>query len=165
MIEPKTLVTGATGFIGTRLCELMYLSYRTPYRAGVRNFGRAARIARLGADMMPLDLLKPGTLAAALDGCDTVVHLAHGEDAEAPQATGNLIKACQKARIRRFVHVSSMSVHGPSPGPECASEASATIGRYGESYCDSKAEEEKVVQQAITRNNFPAVILRPTVVY
>jgi nucleoside-diphosphate-sugar epimerase len=58
-----------------------------------------------------------------------------------------------------------MSVHGPSPGPECASEASATIRRYGESYCDSKAEEEKIVQQAITRDNFPAVILRPTVVY
>ena len=32
-------------------------------------------------------------------------------------------------------------------------------------YCDAKAEEEEIVQRAIERDGFPAVILRPTVVY
>jgi nucleoside-diphosphate-sugar epimerase len=165
MNPQKVLITGASGFIGTRLCERLHLYHRTPFRAGVRNFGNAARIARLGAEMAPVNLLKAETVEAALEGCDAVVHLAHGDDAEAPRATQNLIQACQKAGIRRFVHVSSMSVHGPSPGPECAVEESATIGRYGESYCDSKAEEERLVQAAISRDHFPAVVLRPTVVY
>ena len=165
MTPQKVLITGASGFIGTRMCERLHLHYRTPFRAAVRNFANAARIARLGAEMAPVNLLTPHTIAAALEDCDAVVHLAHGDDADAPKATRNLIEACRNARIKRFVHVSSMSVHGPSPGPECAVEESATIRRYGESYCDSKAEEERLVQSAISQDGFPAVVLRPTVVY
>jgi nucleoside-diphosphate-sugar epimerase len=58
-----------------------------------------------------------------------------------------------------------MSVHGPAPGPHCAREETATIGRYNESYCDSKVEEEEIVRRAIDEDDLPAVILRPTVVY
>ncbi|NQU11706.1 NAD(P)H-binding protein, partial [bacterium] len=139
MTPTRILITGSTGFIGTRLCERLQLAYRLPWRAGVRNFGRAPRIARLDPDMVALDLLRPATITAALAGCDAVVHLAHGEDNEAPTATRNLVAACRRARLKRFIHVSSVSVHGPAPGPECAIEATATIGRYGESYCDAKA--------------------------
>src|SRR5205085_6940941 len=164
MTPSKILITGATGFIGTRLCERLQLHYRVPYRAAVRNFGNAAKIARLGAEMMPANLLVSATLNHALVGCDAVIHLAHGDDADAARATENLLEACKRQGIRRFVHVSSMSVHGPSPGPQCAYERSATIGRYHESYCDAKAAAENRVQAAV-RTGLPAVILRPTVVF
>jgi nucleoside-diphosphate-sugar epimerase len=67
--------------------------------------------------------------------------------------------------VRRFVHISSMSVHGPAPDATATSEDTATISRYNESYCDAKAEEEEIVQRAIAADRLSAVILRPTVVY
>jgi nucleoside-diphosphate-sugar epimerase len=165
MTPLKVLVTGPTGFIGTRMCERLHLHYKLPVRAAVRSFGNAARVARMGTEMVSANLLVPASLARALEGCDVVIHLAHGDDADAPRATANLVAASKKAGVKRFVHVSSMSVHGPAPGPESAHENSARISRYGESYCDAKAEEEELVRHAIQRDGLPAVILRPTVVY
>ena len=76
----KILVTGATGFIGSRLCELLSLEHRLPYRALVRNYSRAGRIARLGAELVSGDMLDADSLALAVNGCDAVVNLAHSDD-------------------------------------------------------------------------------------
>jgi dihydroflavonol-4-reductase len=157
----KVLITGATGFIGSRLCEKFKLHYKVPYRALVRNFGKAARIARLGSEMMPGSLSDQASLDAALSGCDAVVHLAFADTRKAEEP---LLAACLRANVKRFVHMSSMAVHGPSPDPKCAREETAMIGRYNERYSDAKARSEKSVQAAISRG-LPGVILRPTVVY
>ncbi|MBI3877333.1 MAG: NAD(P)-dependent oxidoreductase, partial [Verrucomicrobia bacterium] len=165
MTPNKILLTGATGFIGTRLCERLKLLHHLPYRAIVRNFTRANRIARLDAEMFAGDLMKPDSIAKALEGCDCVIHMAHGDDATGPTETKNLIAAALAAKVKRFVHLSSMAVHGPKPGPECAREDTAVIGRYNSTYSDSKAEVEELVQKSIQRDGLPAVILRPTIVF
>ncbi len=161
----KILVTGATGFIGSRLCERLKLYYQLPFRAMVRNFTNAHRIARLDIEMVYGDLQNKESIGSALRGCDSVMHLAHGDPGSAPEETKNLLSAALMAKIKRFVHVSSMAVHGPSPGPECAHEETAIIGKYGEPYSDSKAEVEKLVHRACKGEGLPAVILRPTIVY
>ena len=161
----KILVTGATGFIGSRLCELLSLEYRLPYRALVRQFSRAARIARLDAELMAGDLLDPASLARAVEGCDAVVNLAHADDRTAAKQTAHLVDACVKAGVRRFVHISSMAVHGPSPTLEVVTEASAPIRRWGEAYSDAKAAAEAVVTKAGERGVIETVVLRPTIVY
>ncbi len=166
MTPTKILLTGATGFIGTRLCERLKLHWRLPYRALVRNYTHATRIARLDSEMIPGDLTKVDTIVKALEGCDALVHLAHGEDDKAPKETANVIAAALRAKVKRFVHISSMSVHGSNPGPESCREATAPIVRRDEStYVVSKAKEELLVRQAIERDGLPAIILRPTVVY
>ncbi len=165
MRPKKILITGATGFIGSRLCEMLSLEHHIPYRALVRNFSRAARIARLDAEMVAGDMLDVDSLEKAVQGCDCVVHLAHSDDKTAGKQAANLVAVCRRARIERFVHVSSMAVHGPTPEPEVLTEANAVIKRWGEAYSDAKAEAEAVVTAAFEKHRFPAVILRPTVVY
>lgn len=164
MTPRKLLVTGATGFIGSRLCELLSLEYRLPYRALVRDFSRAARIARLDPELVPGDLLDAGSLARAVEGCDAVVNLAHGDDATARRQTAQLVDACIRAGVRRLVHVSSMAVHGPAPGVPVLTE-DAPIRRWNEPYSDAKAAGEAVVSAAGRRGALETVVLRPTIVY
>jgi len=165
MKPEKILITGATGFIGSRLCERLSLVHKFPYRALVRNFSRANRIARVEAEMVKGELLNRESVNQALQDCDVVMHLAHSEDRLAPKETSILVDACIEAGIKRFIHVSSMAVYGPDAGPECAKESTASIRHYREAYSDSKAGQEKVIFNAIRKHNFPAVIVRPTVVY
>jgi len=89
----RVLVTGATGFIGRALCmrllgagHVVVALSRSPKRARVS----------LGAEVeiVPLDPDRGGGFAAALDGCDGVVHLA-GES-----ISGGRWTDAKKARIR-----------------------------------------------------------------
>ena len=165
MMPTKILVTGATGFIGSRLCELLSLEYRLPYRALVRDFSRAVRIARLDTELVAGDMLDAASLARAVEGCDAVVNLAHGDDESAKTQATQLIEACTRAGVRRFVHISSMAVHGPSPKLDVLTEATAPIQRWNEAYSDAKAASEAVVVAAGKRGALETVVLRPTIVY
>ena len=162
MTPSRILVTGSTGFIGARLCERLTVDYKLAYRALVRDFGRAPRIARLAADMVRGDIDDFESLDRALDGCDTVVHLAYSDG---PQ-TRRLLRVCRKRGIQRFVHMSSIAVHGANPGPQCAREETASISRHypDEEYSNMKAAAERAVQAAMGQG-LRAVILRPTIVY
>jgi len=153
----RCLITGASGFIGTRLCERFAAGATQDFLRMVRNPAAAGRQAVVA------DLHKPAQVAQALQGCDAVIHLAHGD--RGPEATRSLVNAAIAQRVRRFVHISTMSVHGPVPGPEAAREETARIGRYDHDYSDSKAEQEEIVQAAFDRGDLAGVILRPTVVY
>ena len=66
MRPAKILVTGATGFIGSRLCEMLSLDHRLPYRALVRDYSRAARIARLDPELVGGDMADADSLARAV---------------------------------------------------------------------------------------------------
>lgn len=165
MTPTRILVTGATGFIGSRLCELLSLQYRAPYRALVRDFSRAARIARLDTELVAGDMMDAASLARAVEGCDAVINLAHGDDESAVKQTTQLVDACVRAGVRRIVHVSSMAVHGPSPKAEVLTEATAPIERWGEVYSDAKAAAEAVVVAAGKRGALETVVIRPTIVY
>lgn len=168
MTEEIVLVTGAGGFIGTHLVRRIAATsghvpramYRRPPASGSPGNSNGKGQVAIA------DLRNPASIGAALTGCGAVVHLAHGDDATAPAETAALVEAALAARIRRFVHISSIAVHGPTPGAECATEASATItAPYGDSYCDSKAECERIVSTAVERHALPAIVLRPTIVY
>jgi nucleoside-diphosphate-sugar epimerase len=168
MAYKKILITGASGFIGTRFCEKLKIHYDIPYRALVRNFSNASRIARLDSEMVAGDLLEPVTIKKALMGCDAVVHLAHADENSAVKETKNLLDACVTAGIKRFIHISSLAVHGPSPGPEETQEVKAIIRtNTGNTYSNSKAKVELLVRKYTCGGGgrLPGVILRLGVVF
>jgi nucleoside-diphosphate-sugar epimerase len=129
----------------------------------VRGPQTAAALRSRWPQVAVANLLNIQQLCRALDGCDAIIHLAHSW--RGPLATRLLVDCAIERGIRRFVHLSTMSVHGPVPGPEAAREETAIIGRYNHDYSDSKAEQEEIVQAAHDRGDLEAVILRPTVVY
>jgi len=166
----RILVTGASGFIGSRLCEHLILAHDATVRGTYHSAARAARVARLGIELVQLDLADPATIEAAVDGCDAVVHCAYGLEGGARTrreltgaATGRVAEAARRLGARRFVHLSSVAVWGFDAGPGEIDEAAPTR-RSGHPYSDGKIDAEEAVAQAGARG-LPTVVLRPANVY
>ena len=156
-----TLVTGASGFIGSHLVQrLSSLGER------VRCLVRRKITLPPGAEAVYGDLTSGQGLGEALQGVDSVIHLAGVTKALRPKDydTGNAQGTEVLARALaghpvRLVHVSSLAAIGPSPdGSPVAEDAEPhPLTSYGR----SKLASEQVVRRLMP----DAVIVRPPVVY
>ncbi|HEU4699654.1 MAG TPA: NAD-dependent epimerase/dehydratase family protein [Gemmatimonadales bacterium] len=164
------LVTGVTGFTGGRLCErLVAAGHRV--RALVRDPGRAERFARLGVELVVGDLRDPASLARAVAGVDTVYHIAalfrpgnatrQEMFAVNRDGTRHLLEAARAAGVRRFVHCSTIGVHGDVRQPPAAETAPYAPG---DDYQASKAAGEQVALEFM-RQGMPVVVVRPGGIY
>ncbi|TWG86421.1 nucleoside-diphosphate-sugar epimerase [Cupriavidus gilardii J11] len=169
------LVTGATGFIGRRVCQ--YLTERgVAVRAAVRSAGRELPA---GVSAVTVGNIDGNTdWKQALQGVDVVIHLAGRAhvlretetDALAAFRTVNrdgtlaLFRAAQRAGVRRMVHVSSIGVYGPFTGPGEIFTAQSP-GRPYNAYSQSKWEADVAMQEAAGDGPTEWVILRPPLVY
>jgi nucleoside-diphosphate-sugar epimerase len=156
-----TLVTGATGFIGSHLVRKL-----AAMNGRVRCLVRRKTALPPEVEIAFADLSDGSGVEAALQGVDTVIHLAGVTKALSvdeyyagnARATETLLRALE-GRTVRLVHVSSLAAIGPSPdGAPVAEDAEPRpLTNYGR----SKLEAEHLV-----RRLFPeAVIVRPPVVY
>lgn len=162
-VSSRILVTGASGFIGVRVCERLALETGASVRAMVRQWSSAVRIAHLPVEIVLGDVTDPASLGAALSGCDAVIHLALGSNRGIGLGTRHLVAAAHEARVRRFVHMSSTAVYGLNPRPPVAGEATP-LERLGQPYGDAKIKAERAVWDAAAKG-LPAVVLRPCIVW
>lgn len=173
-------VTGVAGFIGSHLAEALLDTGAEV--VGIDAFvgfdgtahkhcNLAGLHARPGFTFRELDLREDG-LDAAVEGVDTVVHLAalaglptSWSDVDAyvgcnVTGTSRLIEACQRQGVSRFVHASTSSVYGrDAVGDE--TQQTRPISPYGV----SKLAAENLVQAHVVVNDFPATILRYFSIY
>ncbi len=154
-------ITGAGGFIGGRVAEVLHCSGWPAVRAGVRRWSSAARVGRLPIDIVRCDVTDPKQVHAALDGVSAVVHCAVGSRDVTVDGTRNMLEAAFAHGVERFVHVSTIDVYSNSVG-EVYEDSPY---RYtGNQYGDSKIDAEKLCWKFIEKG-LPICILRPTIVY
>ncbi|MBA3495522.1 MAG: NAD(P)-dependent oxidoreductase [Gemmatimonadales bacterium] len=162
----RTLVTGATGFVGSHLAEA--LRHRgDDVTALARSAAKAAALASLGVRVVPGTLHDRDALVAAAEGQDIVYHVA-GVVAARSEAdflaanrdgTRNVVEAAERAGAGRLVFVSSMAAAGPSVlgRPHRGGEPPRPVTAYGRS---KLAAEEVVTACALAWS-----IVRPPMVY
>lgn len=99
-MNPSILVTGGTGTIGSRVVPLLH-------DAGleVRVLSRHPRPAESGVQHVAGDTVKGTGLDAALNGIDTVLHLAGGAKGD-DVAAQNLVTGARRAGVRHLVLIS-----------------------------------------------------------
>ncbi|MGY2050288.1 NAD-dependent epimerase/dehydratase family protein [Methylobacterium sp. JK268] len=164
--RPLIALTGATGFIGRHLlADLTGRGYR------VRVLLRRPTALPPGASGAVVgDLARPQNMAAALSGVDAVVHsagLAHAMSG-APEddyrtfnteATRGLAQAAARARVRRFVFLSSIRAQcGPAaPGILTEADPPAPTDAYGRS--------KLAAEEALAAVEIDFAALRPVLVY
>ena len=170
----RVLVTGANGFVGRALCPAMERSGLI-VRAAVRN-GESRDVSP--GETSNVGYIGPYTdWTAALEGVDTVVHLAGRvhvlrETLRDPQeefhninvlGTERLARSAVDAGVRRLVYVSSVGVNGRSTSHRAFTEEQAPSPHN--LYALSKWEAEKSLHRMAERHGLEVVILRPPLIY
>jgi nucleoside-diphosphate-sugar epimerase len=166
----KALVTGATGFIGSHLCEELA---RRGHKVTclVREKSNLKWIENIDLKFVTGDCESIESLYEAVTDIDYVFHIAGLTKACSEDdffcantiGTENLIKAVEERnpRLKRFIYMSSLAAAGPSKNGSPLKENLEP--RPVSSYGKSKLEGEKVVVKY--RNSIPVTILRPSAVY
>jgi dihydroflavonol-4-reductase len=166
-----TLVTGATGFVGSAVARAL-LARGHQLRLLVREGGDRANIAGLQADLAVGDLKDPASLERAVSGCRYVVHVAADyrlwvPDPEAMNranvaGTRALLLAAQAAGVERSVYCSSVAALGLVGDGTPADETTVnSLDKVIGTYKRSKYLAEQAVL-ALARDGVPVVIVNPT---
>lgn len=170
----SVLVTGATGFIGRRLCgELVARGY-----AVVGAVRRNPLAAEAGLTYAAVGEIGGGAeWADSLSGVEMVVHLAarvHVMRESATDAlaefrrvnvagTERLAREAARLGVRRFVYVSSIKVNGEQTSQNPFDELG--VAHPQEPYAVSKWEAEQVLHRVAHETGMEVVIVRPPLVY
>jgi nucleoside-diphosphate-sugar epimerase len=157
-------VVGANGFIGTRLVESLNLGGRHTVVPVVRRASSLALSARFALDWRIGDALDAVSLAAALDGCDTVVHAALGDPRQIAAMPAVLCEAAAAVGVQRIVYLSSASVHGQAPSPG-TTEESPLHCHHTMDYNNAKVRAERAFFRSCARHGIEGFALRPGVVF
>lgn len=174
----KTLVTGATGLIGSTLTHQLLAdgaTVRIVHRpsSSFDLLGEAAeRVERMVGD-----LLNPRSLHRAMDGMDRVYHAAALIEAKGRtdqlrrvnvDGTANVVNAALQSDVRRLAHVSSIAALGHPEDPTddtVIDETSPWRPMASDSaYARSKYNAELEVHRGIAEG-LDAVIVNPSLVF
>ena len=163
------LVTGAPGWLGTRLVETL-VADRLPVRclvhpsADLTAMGSMPGVAYVTGDVTDpasLDRFVDGARGATLFHCAGVIHPRRVADFYAvnTEGTRQLLAAAERAGIKRIVHVSSNSPFGANPSrDEVFNEESRYHPYMG--YGRSKMLAEQAVIAAGREGRIEAVVIR-----
>jgi nucleoside-diphosphate-sugar epimerase len=165
------LVTGAGGFLGSHLADLLVESGERP-RLMVRPGETVTPRAASEADVHRGDLGQPVALATALEGVDLIFHCAARTGPWGPAAEYQrtnvrclemLVRTALAAGVRRLVHVSSITVHGNDVGG--SADECAPLREEPNPYSRSKLAGERLLARMIREEGAPVTIVRPGWIY
>lgn len=184
MAQPLAIVTGAPGWLGSRLIETLIQGLPDvpalaqgepdrPIRALVLPGQAAGELTGLGGrvTLVEGDLTRPETLEPLFQGaegatvfhCAGVIHPTRGVKqfyAVNEGGARHMIGAAERAGVRRFIHVSSNSPIGCNPAKDHLFDEASPYHPYM-NYGRSKKLAEDVVNAARERGRIESVIIRP----
>jgi nucleoside-diphosphate-sugar epimerase len=166
----RTLVTGATGFLGSYLTRAL-IGRGDSVRILARTAERGGALQAAGAELRLGDLGEPSSLSRTAEGMDVVFHLVRSATTAAAEifervdveGTKQMLIEAERAGVRRFVYVSTLAGY-----PLAQQRAGAVIDervalddtdKLG-NYVRAKARAESAVLSANKRGGIEAVIVR-----
>jgi dihydroflavonol-4-reductase len=167
----RVALTGASGYTGGRLLEAL-CRRGDEVRALVRPASVSEPLKTSGATLVEGDLSDPGALARLVEGADAVVHVAAVyRTAGHPDSyyrdvnvggTARLLEAALAGGVRRFVHTSTVGVHGHVENPPA--DETAPIAP-GDIYQATKAEAEALALDFHRSRGLGVAVVRPGAIY
>jgi dihydroflavonol-4-reductase len=166
---PRTLVTGATGFLGSHVTRLL-LERGDEVLALVRSTPGVGGLDGLDVSPRRGNVCDRRAVRRALRGVERVFHIAGTTDlrlAQPPtfalnvQGTRSVLEEALRAGVERVVYTSSVAAVGPARKGSVATEANVwDAAGYAIPYVDSKHEAE-LVALGLAERGLPVVIVNP----
>lgn len=167
----RYLVTGATGFIGSRVVRQLR-SAGHDVVALIRNPSQTPAMAA-GTEIARGDVTDKASITAAMSGCDRVFHIAGwykvGVRDKSPgvsinvDGTRNVLEAMKELRIAKGVYTSSLAVNSDTHG-EIKDETYTFTGTHVSEYDRTKAVAHDIAR-GFAAQGLPLVIVQPGMVY
>lgn len=169
----RIFLTGATGFIGSRLAAALR-ERGDDVRALVRSPGKANALRELGCELVAGDLL--GIDAEMLEGCDAAVHSAAvyrvgvtaAEATDMRQAnvvgTERMLDAASAAGVSRIVYLSTVNDFGDTKGAVVDEGYVRPAGSFVSAYDETKWEAHEAARRR-AEEGAPIMIAMPGLVY
>lgn len=166
----KTLVTGATGFLGSHLVERLKRDSEDVVCIA-KDLLNKAELEAMGVNVVVGDVGKELQWDSVLDGTKVIYHLAGSTRARSRKeyfdnnhlATKNFVEVCRRKckNLQRFVYFSSLAVVGPSLGGTPLDESAPyqPVSDYGRSKMHGELEVLKA------KSDLPITVIRPASVY
>ena len=168
-----TLVTGATGFLGSHLARKL-AQRGEDVKILLRQTSKTQNIDDIKAERIYGDITDMESIKKAMTGCDTVYHTAgyvsfKKLDYEKMRAinvggTINVLTAALEAGVKKAVFTSSVAAVGVDPHGGIANEETPfTLESEGIGYLNTKYYAEKAAMK-IYEKGLPLVVVNPSVV-
>jgi nucleoside-diphosphate-sugar epimerase len=166
------LVTGATGFTGSLLVRRLVAS-GAEVRAISRQDRKPAELSGLPVEWFRGEVSDAATVAAAARDAEYVFHLAAAyREARSSESTYYRVHVGSTKRLaevvagsrtlRRFVHVSTVGVHGHIASPPADER---TPFDPDDAYQRTKAEAERWLLSFAAEHGLPVTVMRPCAIY
>ncbi|EEC74644.1 hypothetical protein OsI_10289 [Oryza sativa Indica Group] len=178
----RIAVTGATGYLGSRLCGALADAGHAVRAFALRSAGGGGGGGDVEAGLLPAsvelaygDVADVESLAAAFDRCDAVFHVAAAVEAWLPDPSifitvnvgglENVLKAARRTpTVKKIVYTSSFFAIGPTDGYV----ADETQMHQGKTFC-TEYEKSKVLADQIAlqaaAEGMPITIVYPGFMY
>ncbi|MCB1985110.1 MAG: NAD-dependent epimerase/dehydratase family protein [Burkholderiales bacterium] len=168
----KSLVTGATGFLGSAVMHCL-LKAGHDVRLLVRPNSDRRNVENLPVEIVEGDLRNHQSLEHAVKGCDYLYHVAADYRLWVPDpqtmfdinvhGTKALIIAAANAGLKRIVYTSSVAALGLTPdGTPANEETPASLAKINGHYKRSKYIAEQTVLDLTDQHRLPLVIVNPS---
>lgn len=171
LVDIPVLVTGATGFVGSRLSELLSIKENADVTGIGRNLDRVSHLEKQGVILRTVDLLDTDALKKVVEDKDIIFHTAAVMDADPDaaqlvniEATENLVKLAGEAGVARFVHISTVGVYDMKNKNE-VDESTPLALEHPATYPRTKAEAEIRAQNMAEKFELELSIVRPSMIY
>ena len=164
----NVFITGATGFIGRSVVRqllehhhhatlLLLPGEYSPFKADVR--------------IVRGDITQAESLENLMADQEAVIHMAGTSgyrcwrDCRAinRRGTHNVVNEAVRSRVRRFIHVSSVSVYGRLSRVTLTEDY--PYRKIGDPFGDTKIDAEQIIRRAAAKHKLELTIIRPTMVY
>ncbi|HEX2140154.1 MAG TPA: NAD-dependent epimerase/dehydratase family protein [Woeseiaceae bacterium] len=166
----RVAISGATGFLGSHLVR-RFLADGHSVAALARSPDKASQVPD-AADAVVGDIADPEAVGRLVDRAEVVIHtVSNFRVASGPpesyrqinvEGTRNILEAAMAANVSRFVHCSTIGVHGHvavTPGDENAPY------NPGDLYQETKLEAEQLVRSRVGTTGTEIVVVRPCSMY
>ena len=167
-----TLVTGATGFVGSVVARLL-LEQDESVRVLARPNSDRRNLENLEVEIVEGDLNDPASLKKAVKGCNGLYHVAADYRLWIPkpdeiyktnvEGSRSLLLAAAEAGVKRMIYTSSVATLGiNSDGTPSNEDTPVSLENMIGHYKRSKFLAEQVVQELIDKNGLPIIIVNPS---